>query len=393
MKNSAEVRKPLVVTTLSGPKGVVLQSRVWSSQAPLALGYPFRWVLERTEKGVRISDLSATSKGVVREVSLESSKAVELLNNLWVRVQPARGMDDTATVPAIPTEHLVSIDDARYFRKLLIVIGGAMMLISLTLALLPKSEEKDEELIPPQFAKIVMTPAVKVKAVANAEAAASNEGRGAAKELTQAVKSKAVQKNIQGLLRGGMTALLKQSDILGSANAKAAVSGMFSGQKALSAMPISGMLDAKGVKVGTLGGESGTTAGGKNSVGYGKGEHAAVDGQGKSFVALDTQESTVEEGLTRDEVGRVIHAHMAEVRYCYESAMIRNPEVQGRLLVDFAINAMGNVKSAAVKESTSGDPSLDQCIIGHLMKWPFPHPKGGVTVAVSYPFIFKTLGR
>ena len=135
---------------------------------------------------------------------------------------------------------------------------------------------------------------------------------------------------------------------------------------------------------------------GGHAVGYGKGEHAAVKGQGKGFVPFvqaDASGSVVEEGLTRDEVGEVIHRHLSEVRYCYESAMIREPDIEGKLMVAFVIGGSGTIKSAEAKSSTLPDPRLDDCIIRRLVTWPFPKPRGGVDVAVTYPFIFKTLGR
>jgi outer membrane biosynthesis protein TonB len=56
------------------------------------------------------------------------------------------------------------------------------------------------------------------------------------------------------------------------------------------------------------------------------------------------------------------------------------------------IGSNGMVKTTAVKQSTLPDPKLDDCILRRLAKWPFPQPKGGVEVSVSYPFIFKNLG-
>jgi TonB family protein len=108
---------------------------------------------------------------------------------------------------------------------------------------------------------------------------------------------------------------------------------------------------------------------------------------------MDTSGSSVAEGLTKDEVGEVIHRHLSEVRYCYESAMLRTPDIEGKLLVAFTIGGQGAVTAADVKQSTLPDPRLDDCILRRLVSWKFPKPRGGVDVAVTYPFIFKTLGR
>ena len=44
-------------------------------------------------------------------------------------------------------------------------------------------------------------------------------------------------------------------------------------------------------------------------------------------------------------------------------------------------------------KSSSGDKGLDECLTERIAKWKFPSPKGGVDVAISYPFIFKAMGN
>ena len=73
--------------------------------------------------------------------------------------------------------------------------------------------------------------------------------------------------------------------------------------------------------------------------------------------------------------------------------MLRTPDLEGKLLVDFNISPRGRVDTSAVKQSTLADARLDDCILRRLAKWQFPKPKGGVNVAVTYPFIFKSIGR
>jgi len=141
------------------------------------------------------------------------------------------------------------------------------------------------------------------------------------------------------------------------------------------------------------GGGSGDGGPGSRGAGYGRGSNAKVSGQGRSLISLDTGESEVDEGLTRDQVGRVIHAHMNEIRYCYDSAVLRSPDLEGRMVVKFSIGAPGEVRTAGLGSSTVEDRRLHECIVGHLKNWKFPKPRGGVNVAVSYPFMFKTLTR
>ncbi len=132
---------------------------------------------------------------------------------------------------------------------------------------------------------------------------------------------------------------------------------------------------------------------GSAGAGYGRGSNSKVSGQGKSFVSMDTGASEVDEGLTRDQVGRVIHAHFNEIRYCYEAATLRNPSVAGTVTMKFSVNAPGDVVGAGIGSSTAGDRRFHDCIVSHLKGWKFPKPRGGAVVAVAYPIMVKSLTR
>jgi outer membrane biosynthesis protein TonB len=199
---------------------------------------------------------------------------------------------------------------------------------------------------------------------------------------------------------GGMTPLLRQSQFAAQAAGRTAARGMLAGAGASlrgGAAPSDGSVAAGSVAVASFGGGGGSGGGGGihgvSSPGYGRGSHAAVNGQGRSFVSLDTGASDVAEGLTKDQVGAVIHRHMSEIRYCYEAAMLRQPDVEGKLSVAFTIDGRGQVAASHAAGSSLADRQLDHCVVSRLATWKFPKPRGGVRVAVNYPFIFKTLGR
>jgi hypothetical protein len=311
----------------------------------------------------------------------------------WVTQNPV-----ASRVQKLPAIDLSADSSSQVFVKAL--RGAAIALGALiTLSLLwPKP--KTEELIPAQFAKIVLTTPKHQAAAAAAEAAAAPQSSAQKKvqetAVVQAFRAKALQSAVSNLMKGGMTRLLAQSDFVAGHRKDAEASKIFAAQsKDLRATaPMIGELGSKSISVASLGGNGlpGAAGSGK-AVGYGKGEHASVTGQGKGFVSMDMANSSVEEGLTKDEVGEVIHRHLSEVRYCYESAMIRTPDIEGKLVVDFVIGGSGVVKTAEAKSSTLPDPRLDDCIIRRLATWKFPNTKGGIDVAVTYPFIFKTLGR
>jgi TonB family protein len=493
-----------VVTTLINGQE---KSQLWDASLPLPIGFPFRWVVERTADGVRVRDVASPpgevrSDGVrslTREM-IERGETISLpragdetLGDIRFRIRPVRSLrpapeqvapeaggelqiyasighwlthseklgaryvghverrpaftltrEDTAwrldaaiaglvvrngsernvapgaclRLTADELSHAtiahgtlawsfarVSVsgfvdahrpaatdDEALRFRKAMIGSGATLLALLLAAQLWPKPDE--EELVPAQFTQLVMKPAAPA-ASAPAAAVTSTTATTAAPRkaeqtaVAQAFRAKALQSAVSGLLKGGMTSLLAQSDFVAGRGGGART--LDAKSKALQSTGDIALAASKtDVKVAALGGSAAGAAGG---VGYAKGEGASVKGQGKTQIAMDTSGSSVAEGLTKDEVGEVIHRHLSEVRYCYESAMLRTPDIEGKLMVAFTIGGQGAVTAADVKQSTLPDPRLDDCILRRLVSWKFPKPRGGVDVAVTYPFIFKTLGR
>jgi TonB family protein len=80
---------------------------------------------------------------------------------------------------------------------------------------------------------------------------------------------------------------------------------------------------------------------------------------------------------------------MAQIRYCYQRELTKNPTLGGKITVKFTIAKDGTVSSASTKSSTMGNEAVETCINTRFMKFQFPEPKGGGVVIVSYPFIFS----
>jgi len=386
----------------------------WDGNTPYGIGHPFRWIFERHDNHIRVRDLK-TAKWISIDPKLITEQGYEVPFENSIILTPTRerfqipqnysSHVDVSTLPQLPLSDVLPIHLAElehHFIKSLKQAGIALMALLLISFAVPLFKPKQEELIPEEFTKIVMKKTVKL-AVAPAKpqvqdmktAAAGSKEKSPAMQkrnaqVAQAFRSKALQSAVKGLLKGGMTKLLAQNaNLLASPLEAQAASQFKNAERGLASAAIVGLNTGKNVDVASLGG----SGQGKGGVGYGKGAGAKVSGQGNGFVSMDLGSSTVEEGLTKEEVGRVIHAHMNEIRYCYESSMVRQSDLEGKLMLDFTINGSGIVSIAGVKESSLGDARLDDCIVRRLNKWKFPQPKGGVDVAVTYPFIFKTLGK
>lgn len=419
-------------------------SLVWDAAYPLTIGHPLKWIIERTNNGILVRNISKLHNQprarAFQEVSIDAATSgLELGPGVSLKLRPKRSLhlafqSEWASSFSGATVEAIELSDLSSFKYFLKIVSGVMAAFLAINLFWPKP--KTEELLPPQFAKIVLakakvqtsatspspsiasnlndetkheTPAEKkAEAIAELQVIPANNSaslkdkavvpkrvRDAA--VVQAFRSKALQNSVQGLLKGGISRLLEQSDFIIEQNSQATKLARRAFDAPSDALVASsrdiGLADGregKNVLVASLGGAGSS---GSGRVGYAKGEHAIVQDQGHTHVSMDIDNSSVQEGLSKDEVGQIIHRHLSEVRYCYESAILRSPNIEGKLVMQFSITGNGAVKSSEIKSSTLGDPRLDDCILRRLLTWKFPQTHGGIDVAVSYPFIFKTLGR
>ena len=90
--------------------------------------------------------------------------------------------------------------------------------------------------------------------------------------------------------------------------------------------------------------------------------------------------------LDKDIIRRIVRAHINEVRSCYNAALTKDPNVAGKVSIEWTIGADGKVASASVLTNTTNDEPLGQCIAKAVKKWTFPQTPGGGTIKVTYPF-------
>ncbi len=85
-------------------------------------------------------------------------------------------------------------------------------------------------------------------------------------------------------------------------------------------------------------------------------------------------------------IRRYIKRNIQKITYCYEQALLATPSLEGTVRTQFVIGPAGRVTSA----SASGvAPEVARCIADVLEGIEFPAPKGGDTVVVTYPFMFR----
>lgn len=88
-------------------------------------------------------------------------------------------------------------------------------------------------------------------------------------------------------------------------------------------------------------------------------------------------------------VSGVVRAHLPEIRACYEAGLRSRPDLRGRLVVRFTVEADGAVTGAEVASSTLGDGQVEACVLERVRAMQFPPTPRGASIRVSYPFAFE----
>lgn len=91
----------------------------------------------------------------------------------------------------------------------------------------------------------------------------------------------------------------------------------------------------------------------------------------------------------RDEAAVVLAlaARRAELRGCYEAALVDRPQLRGRVTLQIAVGPEGLARAVAVLESL--DPSVDECVAAIAAATPYAPPGSGDIVLVRWRTVFE----
>lgn len=132
----------------------------------------------------------------------------------------------------------------------------------------------------------------------------------------------------------------------------------------------------------------GKGGGGIGALGAGGVGRGAVGGM---VTRASARSITAQGSIDREAVARTVNSHLQEVRACYERALLKEPALAGKVVLEWSISTSGAVTSAKTRTSTLRNSSVESCILNSLKTWRFPPAKGG-QVIVSYPFMFNSVG-
>ena len=93
---------------------------------------------------------------------------------------------------------------------------------------------------------------------------------------------------------------------------------------------------------------------------------------------------------TEQSIWRIVSSRQGRIKYLYEKYLKRNPNLRGKITVEFTIAANGFVSDARIIESTINHPELEQDLLALVRRLKFdPIPLGNVTTV--FPFVFSKL--
>ena len=94
---------------------------------------------------------------------------------------------------------------------------------------------------------------------------------------------------------------------------------------------------------------------------------------------------TLDAFLVRDKIRK----DLPKINRCYESALRREPALEGKVSVRFAVIRNGYVKGVRVVENTTGNTSVEHCVAKVVRALRFPRRRNGKSVRFTFPFVFS----
>jgi TonB family protein len=99
--------------------------------------------------------------------------------------------------------------------------------------------------------------------------------------------------------------------------------------------------------------------------------------------------SGLEGGRSRANIMRTVRNNMASLQYAYNRHLNSNPNAEGKITIEWAIDEHGHVLHASVTNSTMNDPEFESIVVERIKSWNFgPIDIPGDVTSVTYPFVF-----
>jgi hypothetical protein len=122
--------------------------------------------------------------------------------------------------------------------------------------------------------------------------------------------------------------------------------------------------------------------------GTGPSPRGKVQFQVKQRVTIEPEDDPDTNRRRQKDILRVVRRRLGGIKHCYDRRLLRNPELAGKVVIEFTIHPGGKVIEVNVLVNTTGDDLLAECIADRIKSIRFPAIQGDET-SVTYPFILE----
>ncbi len=85
---------------------------------------------------------------------------------------------------------------------------------------------------------------------------------------------------------------------------------------------------------------------------------------------------------------RQVQRRSADVRECYDDALLRDPQLEGELQLDFRVDGSGRPRAVRAKLAPSRSRPLERCVESRVKRWRF-EVEGGGSHTLRVPFLLR----
>jgi hypothetical protein len=180
------------------------------------------------------------------------------------------------------------------------------------------------------------------------------------------------------------------SEALGGLEAAGLVLGGGSGGVGLRASGEGGGQGGKALfGSGTLdtgfGSGAGVAGSGRGRKGSGTGTGNGGSGAGGERRLAAAAVSAPGQGLTEEQISRVVRARLGAFRACYESALARDPKLRGGITVSFTVSPKGDT-TARIAKSSLANARVESCVLRMFNRLHFP--SADKPTSANWPLLF-----
>jgi hypothetical protein len=125
------------------------------------------------------------------------------------------------------------------------------------------------------------------------------------------------------------------------------------------------------------------------------GKSSSTTGGAEGGGGGDDSAGQCEPGRCLEDISKALGEHRTESRACYDTAAKATPNLAGRIIINFRIDAEGNVTetSQGMQDDQIQDETLVTCVSDVIKKTSFAPSKKGKTTRAYHQFEFGTNGN